>query len=98
MDRIASRMIRRQGIAWGVEREREIFPLTCENDEIQICHFTDYVEVAVNEYDTGLLGQLVSWHLSISSRSIYLASWCLRVEKLDAVLRVIFLSLSDCRR
>lgn len=39
-------------------------PIPCVNEEIEICHFTDHVEVVVNGYDTGVVGQLVSASVS----------------------------------
>lgn len=34
----------------------------CVNHETQVCQFTDFVEVVVNGFDSGLSGQLVSLH------------------------------------
>lgn len=74
-------------------KRREVFPEFCINEEIQICHFTDHVEVVVNGYDTGLVGQLVS--ASISSPSCLSRVLSNVWKKMNADLRTIVLPLSD---
>ena len=76
-------------------RRREVFPLACENEKIQICHFTDHVEIVVNGYGTGLLGQLVS--ASIYFFTLHVSHLGMRAEELEADLRIFILRRLDFR-
>ena len=47
--------------ASNVKSQCQFYDKQDVNEKVQVCHFTDHVEVVVREFDTSIVGQLVSF-------------------------------------